>query len=315
MGTSRLWGGLLGMNLRSAYVSRENPARAIRLVNSKHATKLVLQEAEVPTVPTIVVVRNSRELLSLDWDKLPGAWALKPDRGCQGAGILLAHGHDGEGWRTGSGRHLSRFAIADHVRHVLEGESSMADVDHDMAIFESLVVPHELLAELAPWGLPDLRVICYRSVPVLAMMRLPTLVSEGRANLHQGAVGAGIDLESGTITSAMLSRKQITQHPDTGRPLLGVKVPHWEQILSAASISSRATGLGYSGVDVVIDRERGPLVIEVNARPGLEIQNVNGDGLLRRLQVAGTRPTAWAGTVLETRHELGAGVGVTALEG
>jgi glutathione synthase/RimK-type ligase-like ATP-grasp enzyme len=32
-------------------------------------------------------------------------------------------------------------------------------------------------------------------------------------------------------------------------------------------------------VDIVVDRERGPLVLEINARPGLEIQNVVGRGL------------------------------------
>jgi hypothetical protein len=37
---------------------------------------------------------------------------------------------------------------------------------------------------------------------------------------------------------------------------------------------------------VMIDEDLGPLMIEVNARPGLAIQLANGVGLLRRLEPA-----------------------------
>ncbi|MRR31196.1 alpha-L-glutamate ligase-like protein, partial [bacterium] len=43
------------------------------------------------------------------------------------------------------------------------------------------------------------------------------------------------------------------------------------------------TGLGYLGVDLVIDRDRGPLLLELNARPGLAIQLANRHGLRTRL--------------------------------
>jgi predicted ATP-grasp superfamily ATP-dependent carboligase len=41
--------------------------------------------------------------------------------------------------------------------------------------------------------------------------------------------------------------------------------------------------LGYVGVDIVLDVS-GPMVLEVNKRPGLEIQNTNLAGLLQRLK-------------------------------
>jgi glutathione synthase/RimK-type ligase-like ATP-grasp enzyme len=40
------------------------------------------------------------------------------------------------------------------------------------------------------------------------------------------------------------------------------------------------------GVDLVIDVERGPLMLEVNARPGLQIQVINGEGLAPALAEA-----------------------------
>jgi len=45
------------------------------------------------------------------------------------------------------------------------------------------------------------------------------------------------------------------------------------------------TGLGYQGVDLVLDKNKGPLILELNARPGLNIQVANRAGLLTRLQL------------------------------
>ncbi len=268
------WEAVLGMNARNARVEAENPLKAIQLVNSKHDTKAALEEAGVPVAPTLVRIRDRRELSRLDWDALPEAFALKPNYGRGGAGILLAK--DGDGWSTLSGRPLSKEVIKDQIRSILEGEYSLESVEHDSALLEPLIVPHPVLARLVPSGLPDIRVICHRGEPLLAMMRLPTEESEGRANLHQGAVGAAVDLGSGRVARAMLKRERIEEHPDTGEGLLGVEVPEWGAVVEAAARCAEATGLGYLGADVVVDEERGPLVLEVNARPGLEIQNVAG---------------------------------------
>ncbi len=271
------WDGILGMNARSARVEAENPLQAIQLVNSKYDTKAALEEVGVPVAPTLVRIRDRRDLSHLDWDALPEAFALKPNYGRGGAGILLAR--DGDGWRTASGRYLGRDAITDHIRSILEGEYSLESLDHDSALLEPLIVPHPVLARLVPSGLPDIRVICHQGDPLLAMMRLPTEESEGRANLHQGAVGAAVDLGSGRVDRAMLKHERIENHPDTGERLVGVEVPEWGAVVEAAARCGEATGLGYLGADVVVDKDRGPLVLEVNARPGLEIQNVAGVGL------------------------------------
>ena len=49
---------------------------------------------------------------------------------------------------------------------------------------------------------------------------------------------------------------------------------------------ARAIPLGYIGIDICIDQALGPLVLEVNGRPGLEIQNVQQEGLLNELGIA-----------------------------
>lgn len=273
------WSRILGMNARNFYVDLENPHSSTRLVNSKYATKTALESAGVPVVSTFSVVRDLRELANFDWDSLPDSWALKPNRGRRGAGIMLAKERDGLAWRTASGRVLTRPAITSHIRYIFDGEYSLDSVERDWALFEPLIIPHPELARLVPSGLPDIRVICYRWEPVLAMMRLPTGMSEGRANLHQGAIGAAVDLNTGIVWHALFKKQEISHHPDTGKLLIGVDVPYWDEVLDAATRCGSATGLGYLGVDIVIDEERGPLVLEVNARPGLEIQNVTGIGL------------------------------------
>lgn len=297
IGEGRSWREILGMNARTLMVDKENSPRAIRFVDNKQKTKDALEEVGVPVPPTVELVRDRRDLANLDWDGLPDAWVLKPNMGRQGEGILAAAESEasetGDGWRTASGRQLSKSDLVDHVRSVLDGEFSPQDVENDWVLFEKLVVPHEALAQLVPQGLPDIRIICYRSEPLLAMMRLPTNASDGRANLHQGALGAAVDLGSGCVTRALFKGRETSEHPDTGHDLIGAEVPYWDQILDAAASCSDATGLGYLGVDMVVDEDLGPLVMEVNARPGLQAQNVTGVGLADRLkEVTGSRPSS-----------------------
>jgi alpha-L-glutamate ligase-like protein len=134
-------------------------------------------------------------------------------------------------------------------------------------------------------GVPDIKIIVFLGVPVLAMLRLPTRVSGGKANLHQGAIGAGIDLVTGVTLNAVSHQGMVSEHPDTGNPISGIGIPYWQTMLQTASRCYDLTQLGYLGVDMVLDRIKGPLLLELNARPGLGIQMANGAGLLPRLQL------------------------------
>lgn len=278
-GRWRRYDATLGLNGRNEMIERANPPQAIRLVNDKHRTKAALAALGVPAAPTLAFVTSRRQLAALDWDSLPDEWALKPNQSLGGTGIVLAAGRDDRGgWHTGSGRHLPPLAVKDHVRLVLDGEFSPRG--QDAALFEPLIHSHPELERVSFQGLPDVRVICVEAEPVLAMLRLPTKASGGRANLHQGAIGAAVDLETGRVERAWSGGSVVAAHPDTGETLPGAAVPHWEAVLRASSRCGAATGLRYLGADIVVDRDRGPLVLEVNARPGLQIQNVTGRGLL-----------------------------------
>ena len=118
----------------------------------------------------------------------------------------------------------------------------------------------------------------------MSMLRLPTSESRGKANLHHGAIGVGVDMQTGTTLGGVHHDRLIATHPDTGESMEGIQIPYWHDILMVGARSYDMTGLGYLGVDVVIDRTRGPMILEFNARPGLSIQIANHSGLVPRLE-------------------------------
>ena len=281
--------GVLGMNHRNAVIARYNPRLAIKAVNDKYGTKKLLSDAGVPVPRTLALISNRDELRSYDLQNLPEAWAVKPNHGRRGEGVLLVDGRESGGWRQLNGKLQKPEAIRNHVSHILDGEMSLEGAHEDSALFEPLIRAHPSFADLVPFGLPDIRIICFRSIPLMAMTRLPTVESGGRANLHQGAVGAAIDLDTGCIFRAVQGERSITEHPFTGQTLIGVRIPFWDEVLRAASLCSDPLNLGYVGVDLVIDASEGVKVLECNAFPGLEIQNINGRGLALSLKKARRR--------------------------
>lgn len=81
----------------------------------------------------------------------------------------------------------------------------------------------------------------------------------------------------------MLDNEVVDEHPDTGALVAGLSIPQWDFILESSARGYDVTGLGYLGVDMVIDNDLGPLILEMNARPGLNIQIANGTGLANRI--------------------------------
>jgi len=284
--------GVLGMNRRNAdYIMRYNPRSAFPLVDNKVLTKKLAERHGIPVPPTHCIVERQGDVARLR-DKLvaQGEFVVKPARGAGGSGIVLVTGVDNVGFVKSSGRHVSWEDLAFHFSDVLSGIFSLGGAV-DVAIVESLIHPDPIFAEVSFRGVPDIRIIVYRGVPVMSMVRLPTKASDGKANLHRGAIGAGIDIATGRTLKAVRRSRIITHHPDTGKSVAGIEIPFWETMLLIAATAKDLTGLGYLGVDLVIDRDRGPVLLELNVRPGLAIQLANGAGLLERVtRVDGASP-------------------------
>lgn len=277
--------GLLGLNARNAdYIMRCNPRRNYPMVDDKVRCKQVLQAHDMPTPELIGVITKTGDSGKLAHYLHGNAqFVIKPANGSGGDGVLVIADQQGGVYRSVDGRLFDAGQIQHHLTNVISGLYSLGG-QPDHAMLEALVKFDPVFDEIAFQGVPDIRAIVYRGVPVMAMVRLPTRRSLGKANLHQGAIGAGISLTTGRTTGGVMGNRRVTEHVDTGASIVGFEIPHWHRILNMSAACYEAVGLGYLGVDVVLDRDRGPLILELNARPGLNIQIANRKGLRQRMQ-------------------------------
>ncbi len=299
---------ILGMNSRNLeYIRPCNLKQAKKIADDKILSKNILKKAEIPVPKLIAKIKNRQELESFDWNALPNSFALKPNRGFGGEGIVVVYGRksakggslpeadqhmngakdlgkEDNIWIKADGSLVTVEDLKNHINNIIDGSFSLSNIP-DVAFFEERLTLLKLFKPYVYKGIPDIRVIVYNKVPVMAMLRLPTKESGGKANLQQGAIGVGIDLASGITTTAVQGKSKVIEYvPGTRLLLSGLKIPYWNEILKLAVKAQEVSGLGFLGADIAIDKEKGPVFLELNARPGLSIQIANLAGLKRRLE-------------------------------
>jgi alpha-L-glutamate ligase-like protein len=270
----------LGLNRRNQdLLLRRNPPRLVALVDHKGRTKEVLAQRGVAVPQTYLWCRRTADLPAVGeaLGRLHD-FVLKPARGAGGEGVVVIAGRQGEQLVRVSGATVSPRDLLAHAADILGGAFSLSQT-HDDVLLEERLLGDEALAPFCPQGVADLRVLVVSGVPLLAMVRLPTRASEGRANLHVGGIGVGLDLATGQARHAICRDRAIERHPDTAQPLCAVRIPMWPAALALAARAHDAVPLGYLGVDIVLDARHGPVILELNARPGLSIQLANRCGL------------------------------------
>ncbi len=276
---------ILGLNARTQLYSYPYNNRVSKKVaNSKLATKRAMKKVNISVPEIYAKFIKPASVEEFDWTSLPDAFALKPNKGLGGEGIVVVKKRrkDKTGWITAKRTKVTVEDLKLHILDILEGAFSVRNVP-DVAYIEEYVGRHKALRKYAFRGTPDIRIIVFNKVPVMAMLRLPTKESGGRANLHQGAIAVGIDIATGITTRAYWHGEYIHHKPGTKRKLHGIKIPKWDNILEIAVSTQEATGLGYLGVDVVLHPQKGPMILELNYMPGLSIQLANAAGLKKRL--------------------------------
>jgi alpha-L-glutamate ligase-like protein len=279
--------GVLGLNERNSdYIMRLNPRRLYPRVDDKVITKELAIAAGMAVPELYGIIANQREVRNFASIVTElESFVIKPAQGSGGDGILVVTGRSKrkrDSFRLSSGVLISEAEIAHHLSNIVSGQYSLSG-NPDKALIEYCVRFDPVFSEVSYQGVPDIRVIVYRGYPAMAMVRLPTRASDGKANLHQGAVGAGICMSSGETLAGVLDNDVVDDHPDTGALVSGLLIPHWDFILQSAARGYDVTELGYLGVDMVIDKQHGPLILEMNARPGLNIQIANCTGLATRI--------------------------------
>jgi len=269
---------ILNMNRRNLeYIYPNNAREFYPLADNKLNTKLLYADSNIPMADTYQVYSHFFELRQLESDLLAyQQFVIKPASGSGGGGILVIEKRVKNGFITVGGDYYSLQAIQKHIADILFGIYAFGL--SDQAIVEEKIQQHNSINALSPQGLADVRIIINKDKVIQAMIRLATKNSKGTANLHQGAIGVGINIITGRSCNASLEGKFITQHPDTDVHLIDIKIPHWQKILATATQVAKRCPLKYIGADIAL-AQNGPVLLEINARPGIEIQNANGDGM------------------------------------
>lgn len=281
--------GILSINQRNSdYVLRYNPRILYPLVDDKLKTKRLALKAGIAVPPLYELIETEHHIIKLEELLQPYSdFVIKPAHGAGGDGIIVITDKVFGRYRQINGKLLTSSELSYHLSCLLSGAYSLGGYP-DYALIERRVIVDPVFAEVSYEGIPDIRIITLLGYPAMAMVRLPTRLSSGKANLHQGAIGIGVDLATGTTLGGVFHNDIIDYHPDTLKPIVDLTVPYWDKILEIAASCYELTGLGYLGVDIVLDKEQGPLMLELNARPGLNIQIANREGVLHRYQAIET---------------------------
>lgn len=277
---------ILGMNARNRRYLGYNKRSGRKIADSKLLGKKRLTKFGLPVPQTLAVFKTPQDVYHFSWETLIDNFVLKPCSGYGGEGIIIVKKRAkwaGE-WRLMDDSIVNIGDLRLRALDILAGQYSLHNLP-DQAFVEERIKIRKIFRRYVFHGTPDIRVIVFNKVPVLAMLRLPTPESGGKANLHQGAIAVGIDLATGITTNGICKGKILRYIPWTKRKINGLKMPEWNKILTLAVRCQEAVPtLGFIGVDIVLDKDRGPLILEMNARPGLEIQNANLVPLRRRLE-------------------------------
>ena len=275
--------GIMGINRRNAdYVLKYNKRHLYPVVDDKIITKQRAIEAGIHVPKLYGIISTEKEIEN--FDKIVAEhndFVIKPAQGAGGDGIIVIADRFEDRFKSVSGKIISRDEIEQQLSSILSGLYSLGG-HRDRVLIEYRVTPDPIFKSISYEGVPDIRIIVLMGYPVMAMLRLPTRQSNGKANLHQGAIGVGVDLATGITLKGTWLNNKISKHPDTGNAVDGVQLPNWDGFMKLAAGCYELCGLGYIGVDMVLDEEKGPLILELNARPGLNIQIANDCGLTHR---------------------------------
>ena len=270
----------MGINFRNLEgIAKFNPRKQFRWLDDKILTREICAEAGVPCPEIYCTIDNRIDIRKFEKNlQTKDEFVIKPARGAKGKGIMIITDRRKHSFFDINGTEIRLTGIHHHLNEILHGMFSLSELP-DRAIIEQRVSPHPVFSGLSPAGTPDIRIILIESNPVMAMLRLPTKHSRGRANLSMGAVGVGISMEDGITTNGILYSEIIDRHPDTGEVLRGIQLPYWDEILSMSTRFGAAVESRFAGIDIILDGSRGPLLLEANNRPGLQIQLANQQSL------------------------------------
>jgi len=276
--------GLLWQNARNLkYIKWFNSKLARELADSKLKTKEFLKTKKIPVPETFSILKSHSEITDDFVNKLSPPFVIKPNKGFWWKWIIVIDKKDSL-WNLLSitGKVYSNSEIKNHLLNIIDWFFSLSG-SRDTVVIEKKIEIDEEVQTLWTYGLPDIRMIVFNMVPVMAMLRIPTEKSWWKANLHSWACAAWIDIWTGKLTYITQFWKIIKSVPDIG-DIRWLILPNWDKMLEMAVKVQKETRIGYLWCDIVMDNKDWPLLLEINIRPGLEVQVANMARLKDRLE-------------------------------
>ncbi|MFO1059678.1 MAG: sugar-transfer associated ATP-grasp domain-containing protein [Dongiaceae bacterium] len=217
----------------------------------------------LPAVDSILELAPG-ETEQVDATMIPGGGDLflkLSDEGCGVGALLLRWTGEGD-FADPSGARWSRADIAAEMRRRAAANG---------VLLQRRLVSHPAIAAISGAGLSTMRLVTVRRPdgtiePLLAVYRLSTGTMP-IDSFRLGGVTAPIELATGRLSAAMSRRSlaPVERHPDTGHPIAGAVVPHWERVLDLVLRAHRSfPGLPTAGWDVPVLPE-GPVLNEGNS--------------------------------------------------
>jgi hypothetical protein len=311
---------ILGMNKRNnTYITEFNPKKGIRLANNKIQTKKFLTQRGIPVPQTIAHIKTRQERLYFDFSKITHTtFVIKPNKWSKGSGIFIIkemrlrkdYQPTQQVQETGEKTFWDRFnifnqnfdAVYDSWYEFFVGSTWISEQNlkekclwifdgsyssnnkSDTILLEDRLLPGIGFTEFCEYGLADMRVIIFNLVPMIAMLRMPTKESWGKANLAQGGIWLGLDIITWKINSLYRKWKSYTsEFPPEWQHFKGKTIPYRKEIIQYSANAQYFVNIGYLGMDWVIT-QKWPKLLEINARSWLEIQNITGKPLLSIMQ-------------------------------
>ncbi|OGJ51231.1 hypothetical protein A2307_01270 [Candidatus Peregrinibacteria bacterium RIFOXYB2_FULL_33_20] len=271
------------MNARNLlYIAKYNSVSNKKFADNKIFTKNFLQMRDLSVAKLYATIANHKSLNNFNFNDLPSSFVIKPNKGYGGSGILIIKDKKNDVFIESDGYKISKYDLYKHCVDIVDGKYAISGLSDTVIIEERLESDPFFKPLLETNSLPDIRIIVFNLIPVIAMLRLPTKESEGKANLHMGGIGIGIDIGTGQCTYGVRHNQFITKLPNQLK-IEEVKIPKWENILLMAAKIQQVSNIGYLAVDLAMTKN-GVKVLEVNARAGLSIQIANKAPLKVRLE-------------------------------
>lgn len=166
-----------------------------------------------------------------------------------------------------------------------------SDLCEKGGVADEIIRQDERVGVFHPGSVNGVRLIALRSKGKTHIALSPLFrmgVGDGVVDNSSEAIRACVDEKTGYVYTCGFDRNgnRFVEHPDTGVPIIGFKVPEWEQLLELADrIMEELEGFArYIGFDFALT-DAGWVLIEVNPFPQTVLQQIaSRSGVREKLQ-------------------------------